>query len=287
LAAEQQLAAQQANLSQGNIAEQGVNSNLFGTAAGAQNAQNTGAIQNFNNAQTINAATAQNNTNAVNTNVGSLIGGGGNGLASIGAALFSQGGPVKKYADGGDASDTTGGQNNPYSSNNNQNNNSDDSQSIAPQKSPYVASNGTNVTVDPGGGILSGIQKGPLSKIGQMLKGKGSGGGSSNTSSYSSNYGNTGGAGATTMAGGPMDNPGDIGSAAAIDIAAKGGKIKALNPSEKAVKKDNSYSNDKVPALLSEGEIVIPRSITNHKMAPEKAAQFVAKALAKRKMVKS
>lgn len=67
---------------------------------------------------------------------------------------------------------------------------------------------------------------------------------------------------------------------------ATGGKVKALAPKERAVKKDNSYSNDKVPALLSEGEIVIPRSVTQHPMAPEKAAEFVARTLAKKKMVK-
>jgi len=66
----------------------------------------------------------------------------------------------------------------------------------------------------------------------------------------------------------------------------KGGKVRAHDKKEKAVKKDNALANDKIPAMLSEGEIVIPRSITTHPMAPEKAAAFVAKTLAKRRLAK-
>lgn len=64
-------------------------------------------------------------------------------------------------------------------------------------------------------------------------------------------------------------------------MAAKGGKVQA-GRGEQAVKIDDSLKNDKVPTLLSEGEIVIPRHITMHPNAPAMAAQFVAKALAKR-----
>lgn len=51
----------------------------------------------------------------------------------------------------------------------------------------------------------------------------------------------------------------------------KGGKV----PGTAKVKGD-SYSNDHVKALLSPGEIVLPRSVTMGKDAPEKAAKFVA-----------
>lgn len=67
-------------------------------------------------------------------------------------------------------------------------------------------------------------------------------------------------------------------------LDANGGKVSAQNPKQKATVKDNAYANDKVPTLLSEGEIVIPRSITMHPMAPEMAAKFVAAAINKRKM---
>lgn len=44
----------------------------------------------------------------------------------------------------------------------------------------------------------------------------------------------------------------------------------------------NSIKNDKVPAMLSPGEIVIPRSITEGKHAAKKAAAFVEACLARR-----
>lgn len=44
----------------------------------------------------------------------------------------------------------------------------------------------------------------------------------------------------------------------------------------------DTYKNDTVPAMLSPGEIVIPRSITMAKNAPEKAANFVADIIAKK-----
>lgn len=43
----------------------------------------------------------------------------------------------------------------------------------------------------------------------------------------------------------------------------------------KADVKGDSIKNDKVPALLSPGEIVIPRSIAQGKNAPERAAEFI------------
>lgn len=53
----------------------------------------------------------------------------------------------------------------------------------------------------------------------------------------------------------------------------------AFVPGKAAVSGD-SLKNDKVPAVLSPGEIVIPRSIVNAANAPQKAADFVAKVLA-------
>lgn len=62
-----------------------------------------------------------------------------------------------------------------------------------------------------------------------------------------------------------------------------GGHVKAKNDKEKAVKSGDSYANDKIPALLSEHEIVIPRHITQGEDPVKGSADFVAKVLAKRK----
>ncbi len=62
-----------------------------------------------------------------------------------------------------------------------------------------------------------------------------------------------------------------------------GGKVNATSPKEKAVKGGNSYANDKIPAVLSEHEIVLPRSVTLSKDPVGNAAKFVAQVIAKRK----
>ena len=65
-----------------------------------------------------------------------------------------------------------------------------------------------------------------------------------------------------------------------------GGHVAATKPAEKAVKPGNSYANDKIKALLSEGEVVIPRSVMDSKDPARGAADFVSKVLAKRKVKK-
>ena len=63
-----------------------------------------------------------------------------------------------------------------------------------------------------------------------------------------------------------------------------GGKVQARNAREQAVKPGNNYANDKIPALLSDKEIVLPREVT---MAPDPvkaSAEFVAKIIAQRKV---
>lgn len=52
----------------------------------------------------------------------------------------------------------------------------------------------------------------------------------------------------------------------------------------KAKVKNDSLKNDTIPTTLEEGGIVIPRHITTHKMAAEKAELFVHRALAKKRM---
>lgn len=63
-----------------------------------------------------------------------------------------------------------------------------------------------------------------------------------------------------------------------------GGPVQAANVAEKAAKSGNSYANDKIPAVLSEHEIVIPRSITLGKDPVNQSAQFVQAVLAKRRV---
>lgn len=67
-------------------------------------------------------------------------------------------------------------------------------------------------------------------------------------------------------------------SGGAIDYT-NGGKLPG-----KAEVKGDSLKNDKVPILGSPGEIMLPRSVTQHPNAPEKAAEFVAAILAKNKL---
>ena len=62
-----------------------------------------------------------------------------------------------------------------------------------------------------------------------------------------------------------------------------GGKVNAKNIKEKAKVPGNSYSNDTIPAVLSEHEIVLPRSVTLSKDPVRASADFVAKVIAKRK----
>jgi hypothetical protein len=71
-----------------------------------------------------------------------------------------------------------------------------------------------------------------------------------------------------------------IGPAAALamsngGLSASGGGVKARTPDQKAVKPGNSYDNDKVPAMLSEGEIVLPRTVTQSANPVAAAAKFV------------
>jgi hypothetical protein len=75
-------------------------------------------------------------------------------------------------------------------------------------------------------------------------------------------------------------------AAAKGGLAKGGGHVAAKKPSQKAEKGGNSYSNDKIPAMLSEGEIVLPRSVTQSKDPTAAAAKFVSQVLAKRKVKK-
>lgn len=65
-------------------------------------------------------------------------------------------------------------------------------------------------------------------------------------------------------------------------LASSGGHVAAKSAAQKAVKSGNSYDNDKIPAMLSEGEIVIPRSVLQSKDPVAGAAEFVRDVIARR-----
>lgn len=114
-------------------------------------------------------------------------------------------------------------------------------------------------------------------------------------------FGGSGGgaaSGGTAMAGGAGDAMGGMSSMAPmLMMAASGGmapqsmagkhlrgakNMKSGGPVDgQATVKGDSYANDTVPAMLSPGEIVIPRHITQGPNAAAKAAQFVQAVLAK------
>lgn len=97
----------------------------------------------------------------------------------------------------------------------------------------------------------------------------------------SSGYDGSGGS-AQMIAGGPMD-AGSVASDVMVAakggkvmkrplpmmhgknmaLKSKGGKVKADGKSEKAVSNHDSYANDKVPAMLSEGEVVMDKDTLN------------------------
>lgn len=59
-----------------------------------------------------------------------------------------------------------------------------------------------------------------------------------------------------------------------------GGQVVAADPKQKATKPGNNYANDKIPAMLSEKEVVLPREVTQSPNAPQAAAQFMAQVMA-------
>jgi hypothetical protein len=86
---------------------------------------------------------------------------------------------------------------------------------------------------------------------------------------------------ATTNAGTNTQILGGVlsGLGAAAATFAKGGKVdfrKGGNVPGKAKVKGDSEENDTVPAMVSPGEIVVPRTVAQSPNAPEEAARFVA-----------
>lgn len=286
-AATQQQGVGQAATLQAQQAQNAITSagNMANTQAQNQIGQ-TNAVQNANQALYNSNIGMQSNINQGNTAlalqemqqgesaVGGFLNGMGGAMGSMGggagAAAAAKGGMVVKYADGGDTVAPTGAGSGPQS-----------------EFGQYLQ------TVQVGGGYVSPnsvMQSGgskPASQKPQQQNNKGTPapGGANTTQGMpggdvmpTSLGGNVGVP--TTLASNSVD-PGAGGLGGSIN--ARGGNVAAKNPSQKAVKSGDSYSNDKIPAVLSEGEIVLPRSITKSPDAPAKAASFVAAQLAKRR----
>ena len=78
-------------------------------------------------------------------------------------------------------------------------------------------------------------------------------------------------------------NPVQKASGGQVDYRS-GGKVDAKSPDQKAKASGNDYANDKIPAVLSEHEIVLPRTVTMSKDPVKDSAKFVAQIVAKRKL---
>lgn len=68
---------------------------------------------------------------------------------------------------------------------------------------------------------------------------------------------------------------GSFGSILGILSKAKGGVVAASFHQQKAMRPGDSLANDKIPAMLSEGEVVIPRSIMQSKNPGKEAKNFI------------
>jgi len=259
MGAQQQVAAlqNQAGLVQGQAGQQIEEQNALQNANSAFNNSIVGMQSNIN---TTNAQTSANNAGIV----GGVMGGMGSGLSSIGS-LFAEGGSVKRMAQGGPTTagnplvgDQTGG--GPMSilgksiaagSSGTAGSGSDPSQSGS--SSPYAGDYQTGQALGQGiGAIANAFKSNPAS-------------GSTNAVDGGSSWAG-GDMGSGSSAGGML---GDVGSMFAANggdvrqVANKGAVIKAKNKSEKSVSKGNSYANDKIPAMLSEGEVVIDHDTLN------------------------
>lgn len=140
------------------------------------------------------------------------------------------------------------------------------------------------------GGMPAPAMQGPSSDFGQYMMANSSNGGDPNMDQSAKLV-------ESASQAKPSEAPKDSGAGALAGIGAMllaskgglaktGGHVAAGAPSQKADKSGNSYSNDKIPAMLSEGEIVLPRSVTQSKDPKGAAAKFVAQVLARKKVRK-
>lgn len=237
--------------------QQNANSYL-GTLGGLQNTQNANQIQNKLGAAQINAGVAGQNAQTNQKNAGGFMSGGASYLG------LAHGGVVPHYADGGQVAQLPNflaavrslmGTDEP-----------------AAQKKPPKEDG--LLSGDTDGGNLVGTSYGGDGAAIDSAAG-GAGAGAADAGGGIAALGGDAGAGglAGMLGGGAAAAEGGslIGELAPlIALAAHGGKI----PGRAPVKGDSS-ENDTVPAVLSPGEVVLPRTVTNAKDAGNKAKEFV------------
>lgn len=272
LAAMGQLSGQQANMA--NLATQQVGQQAgaitgYNTAAqneqgkllDANSAYNNQLVSMQGNMNNVNAQMAQGNQKARNDLMGGLMQGGGM-MSMMGA----KGGIVKNYAEGGMEGDIN---------------------SSMPKETP--GSEMGNELKPNDSGNVEAPAAGPQSFAGQYLSGASiaapsiASPGASPMASGNSFSGSSGGGGG----GGGMSSMLPL-----LAMAAKGGKVvngemlaaKGAKVPGQAKVKGDSLKNDNVKALLSPGEIIIPRSVVNSHDPVGEAGRFVAAILAKQSL---
>ena len=214
---------------------------------GNLNQQQLYGAQNIAAMQT-NAAIAKANQDAASGIVGGLMGGGG----SAATMAKHKGGMIDHYADGGVIDVAAGAP----------------EDQAAPQGSNNVSRAGMFLQ-----GMGSGIGAGATSADAALTQGFGPVGGTGRTHGALSYGFSTPYRAARAASGGPS---GGMAHGGPVDFRS-GGHV----PGQAAVSGD-SIKNDTVPAMVSPGEIVIPRSVVNANNAPDKAKAFVAAILAKK-----
>lgn len=274
------LTGQQISATQNNIQGQQAQQQMLQNALGNYNNNMVGMQGNINSS---NAGLAQTAMGGQKDLVGGVLGGAASGIASL-----AQGGEVKAkhFADGGDSS---------------MNGMQPSVVAPAPLAVPPVAPM-------PAVGVQGTVPQAPQSKWGKFLSGalannnqnsnqnqsnqddlkKGMSDFTSSLMKYAMSPSKTPASPETAFVG-PDTGAAVSGAAMAAkggeaksDYREAGGKVKAHSEKQKAVKSGNSYSNDKIPAYLSEGEIVLPREVTQSDDPVRSAADFVSKVLAKK-----
>lgn len=245
-----QQAANQASILRQNqqLSAQGQLGGLYGQI-GNQAIQGMGAQnQAFNQANAINAGVSAGNQQAAQGIVGGLLGASGQALAAGGGGGKAHGGMIG-YADGGLTMPEFGSQ---FSSS-----------GPTLMDSPAFSSAGSGSPAGSGNQNAA-MGKAPMSNL---------------------NFGNPVNAlmsfeSMGRYAAGGMAGPKSF---VARHLKSQGMPMKMGGgvPGSASVPGD-SYQNDTVKAVLSPGEIVIPRSVVNAKDAPDKARAFVAAVLAKK-----
>lgn len=245
LAAQAQLQAQQQSEAGVIQNEQGIQGNLYGASANANNAQNNTGVANYAQAQGVNAQTAQANANAANKTTSGLL----QGVGSL-AALFAEGGTVpphmKKMAEIYHPHLAGGGEVNFGVS----------SPGNVPISTPVVEQDNK---VDPKADASA------VSSIGGKFQKKGAS--SSGSSSPA------------------LLDAGDTKAAPTTLYAAQGGKaLKAGGqvPGTPKVNRD-AYSNDTVSAKLTPGEVVIDLDTLKDKGKLGQMARFIAANIERKK----